>query len=171
MGQLNPNKYHIADDGKVYRVNEDGSFSSIGNVEDLEKRTSAPSTDKMSPIPSVKVNIEGKERARIIEEQNRIVREKAAITRNIHFRFDGILAINMKMKLFLNGEEIWLLDSCRTYNFNIPCEAEVMELKIKMAFRRAKITLYRNQFKSDAYLHLVYNRFWGSLKFVCEYLV
>lgn len=30
-----PNKYHISDDGKVYRVNEDGSFTSMGNVENI----------------------------------------------------------------------------------------------------------------------------------------
>lgn len=30
----NPNKYHISDDGKVYRINEDGSFTSLGNIED-----------------------------------------------------------------------------------------------------------------------------------------
>ncbi len=37
MGQLNPNKYHISDDGKVYRINEDGSFTELGNAEELDK--------------------------------------------------------------------------------------------------------------------------------------
>lgn len=54
MGQQ-PNKYHMTDDGKVYRVNEDGSFTSIGNVEDLDKKTSTPSSDKMPPIPTPNV--------------------------------------------------------------------------------------------------------------------
>lgn len=34
MGQVQ-NKYHISDDGKVYKVNDDGSFTSMGNVENL----------------------------------------------------------------------------------------------------------------------------------------
>lgn len=33
MGQ-EPKKYHVTDDGKIYRVNEDGSFTEMGNVED-----------------------------------------------------------------------------------------------------------------------------------------
>lgn len=32
MGQVQ-NKYHISNDGSVYKVNEDGSFTSMGNVE------------------------------------------------------------------------------------------------------------------------------------------
>lgn len=35
MGQLSNNKYHITDDGKVYRINEDGSFSEIVDVTNL----------------------------------------------------------------------------------------------------------------------------------------
>lgn len=39
-------------DGKVYRVNEDGSFTSIGNVEELEMKTSTPrTTQEPPPIP------------------------------------------------------------------------------------------------------------------------
>lgn len=34
MGQQ-PNKYHISDDGKIYRINEDGSFTELGNANDL----------------------------------------------------------------------------------------------------------------------------------------
>lgn len=34
MGQ-EPKKYHVSDDGKVYRVNEDGSFTELGNAENL----------------------------------------------------------------------------------------------------------------------------------------
>lgn len=33
MGQGQP-KYHVTDDGQVYRVNEDGSFTDLGNAED-----------------------------------------------------------------------------------------------------------------------------------------
>lgn len=32
MGQTQ-NKYHITDDGKIYRINDDGSFSEVGDVE------------------------------------------------------------------------------------------------------------------------------------------
>lgn len=51
MGQQ-PNKYHISDDGKVYRINEDGSFTSVGNIEDIEMKSSATSADKMPPNPT-----------------------------------------------------------------------------------------------------------------------
>lgn len=36
MGQ-DQGKYHISKDGKVFRINEDGSFTELGNAEDLEK--------------------------------------------------------------------------------------------------------------------------------------
>lgn len=52
MGQQ-PNKYLISDDGKVYRVNRDGSFTQIGNVEDLEMKPTTSPVDKMPPIPNV----------------------------------------------------------------------------------------------------------------------
>lgn len=42
----------MTDDGKVYRVNEDGSFTSIGNVEDLEKKPTTALRDNMPPIPT-----------------------------------------------------------------------------------------------------------------------
>ncbi len=55
MGQL-PNKYHILDDGSVYKVNEDGSFTSVGNVEEFShpktikpKATLIQSTDIAFP--------------------------------------------------------------------------------------------------------------------------
>lgn len=35
MGQVQ-NKYHISNDGEVYKVNEDGSFTSMGNIENLQ---------------------------------------------------------------------------------------------------------------------------------------
>lgn len=35
------NKYHISDDGEVFRVNQDGSFSSMGNVEEQSIRCNA----------------------------------------------------------------------------------------------------------------------------------
>jgi len=52
MGQLNPNKYHISDDGKVYKINEDGSFISVGNIEDIEKKPSGNPVNNIPPIPS-----------------------------------------------------------------------------------------------------------------------
>lgn len=50
MGQQ-PNKYHISNDGKVFRINEDGSFTSVGNVEDLERKPSDASADRAPSIP------------------------------------------------------------------------------------------------------------------------
>lgn len=38
MGQQ-PKKYHISDDGKVYRVNDDGSFTELGNIEESFSNT------------------------------------------------------------------------------------------------------------------------------------
>ncbi len=34
MGQQT-NKYHTSDDGKIFRINDDGSFTNIGNVTDV----------------------------------------------------------------------------------------------------------------------------------------
>jgi len=45
---LQPNKYHISDDGNVYRVNEDGSFSEVGNVQDLH--ASSAKEENMEPV-------------------------------------------------------------------------------------------------------------------------
>ncbi|MDE6340009.1 MAG: hypothetical protein K2K97_09520 [Muribaculaceae bacterium] len=30
-----PNKYHISDDGIIFRINEDGSFTKVGDVNDV----------------------------------------------------------------------------------------------------------------------------------------
>ena len=30
-----PNKYHVTDDGDIFRINDDGSFTSIGNAEKM----------------------------------------------------------------------------------------------------------------------------------------
>lgn len=51
MGQQ-PNKYHISDDGRVFRINDDGSFTSVCNIEDVDKKSSAISVDNESPIPT-----------------------------------------------------------------------------------------------------------------------
>lgn len=48
MGQQ-PHKYHISDDGKIYRVNDDGSFTLVGNVVDIEKKPSANPINNMLP--------------------------------------------------------------------------------------------------------------------------
>lgn len=44
----------MTDDGKVYRMNEDGSFTSIGNVEDLEKTPTTTPVYQIPPIPTDK---------------------------------------------------------------------------------------------------------------------
>jgi len=65
MGE-NPKKYHITDDGDVYRVNEDGSFTSMGNAENIYdpkfeeasvfKQSSMPSSDSAPVKPFAKSN-------------------------------------------------------------------------------------------------------------------
>lgn len=51
MGE-NPKKYHITDDGDIYRVNEDGSFTSMGNAEDKHTSESAENESVESSIVS-----------------------------------------------------------------------------------------------------------------------
>lgn len=51
MGQK-PNKYHISDDGIIYRINDDGSFTSVGNIDDIEKKQTVNTTVKTHPSTS-----------------------------------------------------------------------------------------------------------------------
>ncbi len=48
MGQQ-PNKYHISDDGNVYKINEDGSYTLIGNIETIERKISANPINNIDP--------------------------------------------------------------------------------------------------------------------------
>ncbi|MCM1449480.1 MAG: sel1 repeat family protein [Clostridiales bacterium] len=41
MGQ-EPKKYHISDNGDIFKVNEDGSFTELGNAEELDKSLRQP---------------------------------------------------------------------------------------------------------------------------------
>ncbi len=47
MGQQ-PKKYHIANDGSIYKVNDDGSFTLVGNIDDIDKLHSKSSVDAIS---------------------------------------------------------------------------------------------------------------------------
>ncbi|MDE6278283.1 MAG: hypothetical protein K2M06_09290, partial [Muribaculaceae bacterium] len=58
-----PNKYHISDDGTVYRINEDGSFTSVGNIEDIEKESSSTAIHSVQPVQSATRKISGKSEA------------------------------------------------------------------------------------------------------------
>lgn len=49
MGQIQ-NKYHITDDGNVYKVNDDGSFTSMGNVEVLTKARCSAQNSKSHKV-------------------------------------------------------------------------------------------------------------------------
>lgn len=49
MGQQ-PNKYHITDEGNVYKINEDGSFTDMGNIEDRNQITACPKTQYRKPF-------------------------------------------------------------------------------------------------------------------------
>lgn len=55
MGQ-EQGKYHVSKDGKVYRINEDGSFTELGNAEDLNKpkqessKTNHPKRNSYKPL-------------------------------------------------------------------------------------------------------------------------
>ena len=43
MGQI-PQKYHVSDDGKIFRIDDDGSLNQIGHVDNLDnpKQQEAP---------------------------------------------------------------------------------------------------------------------------------
>ncbi len=56
MGQQ-PNKYHVSDDGRVFRINADGSFTSVCNIEDIEKISSAIAVDDKPPIPILEMKV------------------------------------------------------------------------------------------------------------------
>lgn len=53
MGQ-ETKKYHITDDGKIYKINDDGSFTELGNAENLnsDKQSAAPEP-KLEPDPEL----------------------------------------------------------------------------------------------------------------------
>ncbi|MBD5211389.1 MAG: TonB family protein [Bacteroidales bacterium] len=51
MGE-NPKKYHVTDEGDVYRINEDGSFTSMGNAEKMSGTNQAEDTISRSTEPS-----------------------------------------------------------------------------------------------------------------------
>lgn len=53
MGQVQ-NKYHVSKNGKVYRVNEDGSFTELGNAEDLNKTKLKPQKSEITKAKSSK---------------------------------------------------------------------------------------------------------------------
>lgn len=48
MGQK-PQKYHVTDEGEVLRINKDGSFSKMGNVEQLNYETSKEASSVKNP--------------------------------------------------------------------------------------------------------------------------
>lgn len=50
MGQQ-LNKYHISDDGKIYRINDDGSFTSVGNFDEIEKKPLDNTVNNLSEAP------------------------------------------------------------------------------------------------------------------------
>ena len=55
MGQL-PNKYHITDEGKVFRINDDGSFTKVGNIEDIETKPSDNESEIKTSVGKVQVD-------------------------------------------------------------------------------------------------------------------
>lgn len=48
MGE-NPKKYHVTDEGDVYRINDDGSFTSMGNAEKMSNSTQTEQAVQPSP--------------------------------------------------------------------------------------------------------------------------
>lgn len=51
-----PNKYHVTDAGDIFRINDDGSFTSIGNAEKMsESKHEEEPVSEQEPLPSSKV--------------------------------------------------------------------------------------------------------------------
>ncbi len=51
-----PNKYHVTDDGDIFRINDDGSFTSIGNAEKMsESKHEEEPVSEQEPLSSSKV--------------------------------------------------------------------------------------------------------------------
>lgn len=70
MGEI-PKKYHVTDDGDVYRINEDGSFTSMGNAEKMSSINPAEMPISQSTEPSsndkpIKPLIEKKHRGLVV---------------------------------------------------------------------------------------------------------
>ncbi len=66
-----PKKYHITDNGDIYKVNEDGSFTSMGNAEKMSSTNQTEKTISQSTEPSaddkpIKPFIEKKHRVLVI---------------------------------------------------------------------------------------------------------
>lgn len=49
---LDPNKYHISDDGKIYRLDDTGEITMLGDVNDLPGENAAAQVP-----PSVRITI------------------------------------------------------------------------------------------------------------------
>lgn len=47
-----PKKYHVTDEGDVYRINDDGSFTSMGNAEKMSNSAQTAEAAQQSPEPS-----------------------------------------------------------------------------------------------------------------------
>ncbi len=70
MGE-NPKKYHVTDDGDIYRINEDGSFTSMGNAEKMSSNTHKeipiiPTLELSANENSIKASIKKNNRGVII---------------------------------------------------------------------------------------------------------
>lgn len=66
-----PKKYHITDNGDIYKVNDDGSFTSMGNAEKMSSTNQTEKTISQSTEPSaddkpIKPLIEKKHRGLVI---------------------------------------------------------------------------------------------------------
>lgn len=51
MGET-PKKYHVTDEGDVFRINEDGSFTSMGNAEKMSEQKTEETKAEQDSVPS-----------------------------------------------------------------------------------------------------------------------
>lgn len=64
MGQT-PKKYHVSDDGQIYRINKDGSFTNMGNIESIP---AADISRRKQPFASSKATNAEPEQIRTLSE-------------------------------------------------------------------------------------------------------
>lgn len=115
MGEI-PKKYHITDNGDIYKVNDDGSFTSMGNAEQYievpknnlpESNPTSPSNSKvrysLSDMEQRLCNGKGKGLNRF--ERKMLVKESSNVQALEYFvEFGGTQWVNILIRRYEHGE-------------------------------------------------------------------
>ena len=75
MGQTNlENKYHVNSNGDIFKVNDDGSFTNLGNVEELQNKTiprKSGISKKNNTIKSTQSKIDSSKQVEVEKKEGR----------------------------------------------------------------------------------------------------